>query len=322
MKVKRIIVNNLTKIYKNKKRKVIALNNVSFEAKNGQILSILGPNGAGKTTLLKILAGLILPDAGHILLDDEIDVIKNYEKIKRLIGFLPSSERSFYYRLTGWQNLEFFAVLMDIPPSKRKNIIKEILESIDFPEKIADRPFMTYSKGERQKLGLARALINNPPITLLDEPTSGLDPVACVEIRKLIVALKNMDKVVILCTHNLKEAEEISDYIIILNKGEIIKKGNPQILKSFVNKKYLKISFNSKEDIKQIQNFFHSSYNWEIYPERKEIRIEIKNTNFKEISSFLTSLLNYPEILNSMKVEEVSLEDLFFQLFSKNESDI
>jgi len=208
-----------------KRTKIRALNNIDLVIQPQEIAALLGPNGAGKTTLLKILATLITPDKGTVkIFNYYID--EHVEKIKKVLGIVNTNDRSFYWRLTLKQNLDFFGALYDISSSERKRAIKRLLERFDLID-VADRPFMTLSSGQRQKVSLARALLSNPKILLLDEPTTSLDPISSEEFIHLVkeLAISSKDLTMIWCTHNLEEAQKVCNRYYILNRGKIIKQG-------------------------------------------------------------------------------------------------
>jgi ABC-2 type transport system ATP-binding protein len=188
--------------------------------KTGEIFGLLGPNGAGKTTLLKILSCLVLPDAGRAELYG-CDV-RHEDKVKFRLGLVHSDERSFYWRLSGRDNLRFFARLYDVPGKRINARIDELLHKVDLTE-AAPRRFSDYSSGMKQRLAIARALLHDPPILLMDEPTRSLDPAASLSLRALIRdELKGRDgKTVLLATHNLREAEALCDRIAILVAGTV-----------------------------------------------------------------------------------------------------
>ncbi len=214
-----IIIDHLTKIYRKPDR--VVLDSVCLSIAKGEIFGFLGPNGAGKTTLLKILATLVLPTEGKAFVNG-YDVVKQEEKVRRLIGLFTGRERSFYFRLTGQQNLEFFGVMQGLKCPVLKRRIAEILTRLDLNEH-KDQRYMEYSTGMKRKLGLARALLTDPPIYLLDEPTSSLDPASAREIHRIISELKFQGKTVLLATHNMHEAEQLCDRIGILKAGQLLK---------------------------------------------------------------------------------------------------
>jgi ABC-2 type transport system ATP-binding protein len=204
--------------------RVRALDGVDLHVKTGEIFGLLGPNGAGKTTLVKILSCLVLPDRGRALIDG-VDV-RHENKVKPRLGLVHSDERSFYWRLSGRENLKFFARLYDVPGARIKSRIDELLVKVDLVE-AADRAFSGYSSGMKQRLAIARALLHDPPILLMDEPTRSLDPAACLSLRAFIRdELKGRDgKTILLATHNLREAETLCDRIAILVAGSVRQTG-------------------------------------------------------------------------------------------------
>ncbi len=209
-------------LHPTRRRYVEALEGIDMEVNPQELFCILGPNGAGKTTLIKILATLILPDEGEVWVGGA-EVRREPEKVKRLVGFALTTERSFYYRLTGLQNLRFFAYLNDIKESSLR--IKNVLELTELTQ-VADRRFATYSAGMRQMLGIARALLADPPILFFDEPTKSLDPISASRIREILKRLVRREgKTILLATHNLEEAENLADRIAILDRGKRVALG-------------------------------------------------------------------------------------------------
>ncbi len=202
------------------KQTVTAVTNVNLEVKRGEIFGLLGPNGAGKTTLTKMLCTLLLPSRGRAVVNG-FDLVRQQVKVKSSIALVSSEERSFYWRLTGRQNLKFFAALYGLPRQLANERIPLLLEQVGMTE-AADRRFNQYSTGMKQRMALARGLLADPDIFFMDEPTKGLDPVA---VHKLHIFIKNelitQGKTVILATHHLAEAEEVCDRIGIMHGGEM-----------------------------------------------------------------------------------------------------
>jgi len=197
-----------------------ALRGAELVVRQGEIVSLLGPNGAGKTTLLKILSCLVLPDAGRAIVGGDDTIHEN--RVKRHIGLVHSDERSFYWRLSGRENLRFFARLYDVPYRKTEARLAELLERVDL-QAAADRPFSGYSSGMKQRMAIARALLHDPPILLMDEPTRSLDPLSALALRDFITGrLRDAHgKTVLLATHDLREAEVVSDRVAILVRGRV-----------------------------------------------------------------------------------------------------
>ena len=207
-------------------KRVEALRGVSLSVRPGVIFGLLGPNGAGKTTLIKILATLILPDSGHASILGH-DLCDHAQQVRTKIGVVNTSERSFYWRLTGRQNLIFFAALCNLSGSKGRKRIEELLDLVGLNEK-ADNAFMRYSTGQQQRLALARALLADPEVLLMDEPTRSLDPVAASDLRRFTIKelAERQGKTVLWCTHNLKEAGEVCGCLAIIHKGKVIASGS------------------------------------------------------------------------------------------------
>ncbi|APD05682.1 ABC-2 type transport system ATP-binding protein [Flavobacteriaceae bacterium UJ101] len=204
-----IKVSNLSKIIE----KQVVLNEISFEAKG--IVALLGPNGAGKSSLMKILTTFSNKTSGEVIVSG-IDVSKNPEEIKKKVGYLPE-HNPLYLDLYVKEYLEYVAGIRKIPKSYVKDIVEKTSLSLEQHKKIK-----MLSKGYRQRVGLAQAMIHNPDVLILDEPTTGLDPNQILEIRNLI---KNFgkDKTILISTHIMQEVEAICDQVLILNKGILLK---------------------------------------------------------------------------------------------------
>lgn len=216
---------------------IVALNNVNLTIEHGKVFGLLGPNGAGKTTLIKILSTLVLPDSGQVLIEG-VDVVKQPSKALRKVQAVLSEGFGFERRLTGRQNLEFYATLYGIPPSTSKKRIGDLLEFCQLTE-AADEMFQKYSTGMTRKLLVSRALLTDTSVLLLDEPTSGLDPASAADFKNFLknVLVKERSKTLIWATHNLFEAQQVCDSIGVLNKGEIIARGTPSEIRSRVSEK-------------------------------------------------------------------------------------
>ncbi len=200
--------------------RVEALKEINLQVERGEILGFLGPNGAGKTTLIKILSCLIFPDRGTVRVNG---FAIRYEKaVKSSIGLVTSDERSFYWRLTGLENLKFFARLYDLPTDRIAGRSQELIERMHLQD-VAHRPFMSYSSGMKQRLSIARALLHNPPILFMDEPTKSLDLQNAMDLRGFIKKELNEkeEKTILLATHNLKEAEDLCHRIAVMMEGQI-----------------------------------------------------------------------------------------------------
>ncbi len=207
-----------------------ALSDIALSVGRGEIFGLLGPNGAGKTTLLKLLATLLLPDCGSIHIAG-IDALAQPMEVKRRVGFSMSDERSFYYRLTARENLEFFGVLADVPAERLRARAREVMRTVDLSDAL-EQPVKSFSSGMRQRLAVARALLADPDVLILDEPTRAVDPVHARELRRLVRddLAHRMGKTVLLSTNVLEEAWSICDRVAILARGRIAALGTPAAL--------------------------------------------------------------------------------------------
>jgi len=209
-----------------------ALNGIDLEVARGELFGLLGPNGAGKTTMVKILTTLLLPTSGSARVLGH-DVVRNVNPLRRRIGFVFGGERGLYTRLSGLDNLRYFADLYRIPPDVSRRRIPELLKRLDLDGREHDRVEL-YSRGMKQRLHLARGLLNDPEVLFLDEPTIGLDPVGARELRVLVRMLVEGGKTIFLTTHYMFEADEVCDRIAVINQGVIVASGTPASLKQGV----------------------------------------------------------------------------------------
>ncbi len=229
---------DLVRIYRSsdqflkKKRETLAVNNISFEVRRGELFGMLGPNGAGKTTTIKMMTTLLLPTSGQIKVLGH-DVAKDPFAVRKRIGLVLGGERGLYTRVTARQNLRYFADLYAVPMNIREKRINDLLERVDLMER-ADTRVEDYSRGMKQRLHLAKGLINDPEVIFLDEPTIGLDPEAALDARGMIKELVQEGKTLLLTTHYMYEADELCDRIAVINKGKIVALDTPKGLKSLV----------------------------------------------------------------------------------------
>ena len=217
-----IQVNGLIKDYGSRR----ALNSISFDAKQGEIVGFLGPNGAGKTTTMRILAGYMPPTEGEVTVAG-YDVVEDSLEVRKRVGYLPETV-PLYNDMTAQDYLKFMADLRRVPQSEER--AAEALESVNLGNR-ANSFIGSFSKGMRQRVGLAQALLHRPEVIILDEPTIGLDPSQVVEIRELIRAI-GKDRTVLFSTHILSEAQQICDRVLIINKGKIVAEDTPENLQS------------------------------------------------------------------------------------------
>ncbi len=226
------IYRSSTGFLRKKKKETLAVDKVSFSVDRGELFGVLGPNGAGKTTTIKMLTTLLTPTdgtakvLGHDVRKDPIEVRKN-------IGLILGGERGLYYRVSGRQNLKYFADLYGVPLQLRDRRIQEVLDMVGLSEK-ADSKVEDYSRGMKQKLHIAKGILHDPEVIFMDEPTIGLDPQASRETRKLTKDLIAQGKTILLTTHYMFEADELCRRIAVINNGKIVAMDTPQGLKGLV----------------------------------------------------------------------------------------
>jgi len=301
-----ISVKNISKLYGAQK----ALDNISFEIKEGEIVGLLGPNGAGKSTMMKIITCFIPPTSGEVFVND-FDIYEQAIEVKKRIGYLPENN-PLYSEMYVKEYLKFVAGIHKLGKNTFSQIDKMVeicgLE-IEYKKKIG-----TLSKGYRQRVGLAQALIHIPDVLILDEPTSGLDPNQLLEIRSLI---KNIgkDKTIMLSTHIMQEVEAICDRSIIINKGKIVADDfTKNLSKTYSGKEIISVEFNtdiSENKLKEVEGIISlrkaNINSWIIETESgKDIRSDI----------FEFAVKNNIKVL-SMNKETKSIEEIFQQLTKK-----
>lgn len=207
---------------------ILAVNNLTFEVGEGEVLALLGPNGAGKTTTLRMLAAVLRPSHGRAWVAG-YDTVAQEQDVRRSIGLL-TEHHGLYTRMRALDYLLFFAQAYGMPEEVRVARASELLTRFDLAAD-AQRRIGEFSKGMRQKLALARALIHNPEVLLLDEPTSAMDPASARLVRQAIASLRGSRRAIVLSTHNLAEAEQLADRIAIIHQGRLMALGSPSSLK-------------------------------------------------------------------------------------------
>ena len=218
-----IHVENLTKYYS----QLCAVDQINLDIQKGEILGLLGPNGAGKTTTLRMLTGFLQPSSGSINIKG-LSIDRHVLKIKKLLGYLPESA-PLYHDMLVFDYLKYVSAIREVDSEQKLTRIRQLADLCGINE-VMSKPIGELSKGYKQRVGLAHAMMNDPEVLILDEPTSGLDPNQIVEIRKIIKEI-GKEKTIILSTHILSEAEATCDRIVIINQGKIVADGNTENLK-------------------------------------------------------------------------------------------
>lgn len=212
-------IENLSKSY----GKLRAVDSLNLELEAGDIMGFIGPNGAGKTTTIKMVATLLMPDAGEVYIDG-VSAIRDPEKVRPLLGYMPDFF-GLYDDVKVWEYLDFFAAAYRIPSARRKGLIQDVLELTDLTIKY-DSFVSELSRGMQQRLCLAKTLVHDPKLLLLDEPASGLDPRARIEIKELLKELRNMGKTILISSHILPELADFCNKIAIVEQGKLVVSGD------------------------------------------------------------------------------------------------
>ncbi|MHB9132486.1 MAG: ABC transporter ATP-binding protein [Armatimonadota bacterium] len=202
-------------------KEIRALSNLTLDIQKGETFAIVGPNGSGKTTTMKLLLGLIFPTDGDALLFGRTPADPY---VQSRIGYLPEAPY-FYEFLNGRELLQYFGKMCNVPGDVLEPRIDELLKMVDLYERGADMPIRVYSRGMRQRIGIAQAMINDPDLLILDEPTNGLDPIGTVQVRQFILEQKKHKRTIMLCSHLLSEVEAVADRVAILHRGQLIAVG-------------------------------------------------------------------------------------------------
>ena len=245
---------NLNRVYTSRnvvgrRRDFTALKDLSLEIPRGAVFGLLGPNGAGKTTTVRILSTLLTPTSGTARVLG-YDVVSQSRQVRRNTGFILGGERGLYGRITGEQNMRFFAALNHINPGEAKRRTEQLLDRVGLSEH-ARTPVENYSRGMKQRLHIARGLLTDPPVLFMDEPTIGIDPIGAQELRNYVPELASEGKTILLTTHYMAEADMLCDTIAIIDQGELAATGTPgEIKRQFSRMGIVEVTVNRpREDL-------------------------------------------------------------------------
>lgn len=305
-----ISVKNLTKYYDDFQ----ALKGISFEIKSGEIIGILGPNGAGKSTTLRILTSYLSPTSGDAIIDGKSILDKDIE-IKKIIGYLPESA-PLYNDMCVFDYLVYMADIQELDRNKLSERLNYVVEACSLKDVIS-KPIGELSKGYKQRVGLAGAIIHDPKILILDEPTNGLDPNQIVEIRELIKEL-GKEKTVLISTHILSEVEATCSRAIIINKGTIIADNDPKHLSVDNKISSIKLSLKTNDSFETIKTKLNSLDNIQditLVEEDNNIKtIIVKTTDKEPIEKVYKFIKNTDWIIYKFVKEKENLETVFHTL--------
>ena len=307
-----IICDGLTKTF----GAITAIQDFSVTIPDGQIFGLLGPNGAGKTTTMRMLSCLIAPTKGTAQIDNyNIGNKEDNQCIRSIIGLLPEVP-GLYESLGAYKNLDYYAQFYQVPKKKREETIKQTLTSLGLWER-RNEPVGDFSKGMKQKIAIARALIHNPRYIFLDEPTASLDPEAAKTVREYILTLKSQGDTIIINTHNLLEAERICDRVALV-KNKVVKIGSPKELARGLFERTIRITLNKipntlTKDINNLPVVSHAQV------EGNQLILKIKNPE-EDNPTVIAWLVNQGLHVQFVSEEEYSLEDVYLKLISNGGS--
>ena len=292
-----IEVENLTKYY----GKFKALDGINLRIEENEIFGFLGPNGAGKTTTINLILGLIQPTSGKIRVAG-FDVTRNPMEVKRICGYLPENA-GFYAHMTAKQNLMYFAEFYGMSKEEASKKANELLELVGLGD-AANKKVGEFSRGMKQRLGLAQALINDPKAVFLDEPTAGLDPAGAADFRRIIKQLKKDGKTIFFSSHILSEVKEVCETIGIIHRGKIVAKGR---IEDFRGKTKIAVQSEPKANEELLKKFGRVSYD-----EKSDVFvIEADDDCRIEIARFL---FENGYVVKELHLIEPSLEEIYFGL--------
>ena len=307
-----------TGVIRRKRKDVVALEDLSLEVGEGELFGLLGPNGAGKTTTVKILTTLLIPTAGSASVLG-YDVVRDARQIRPRVGFVFGGERGLYYRVSGRDNLEYFAELYAVEPRRIRVRVDELLDLVGLRDRANER-VEGYSRGMKQRLHLARMLLHDPAVLFLDEPTIGLDPIGARELREAVERLHAAGKTIVLTTHYMFEADALCDRIGVINEGKLVALGTPEELKRLVSDKSvveLEVYGVGDEHLARLRalDFVDS-----VAVERRELRelLRVQTALGERAVPRLMASLERLEV-GRVSVREATLEDAYVRLVGKLE---
>ena len=306
-----IEVNNLVKRYGDH----TAVDHLSFKIEKGKIYGFLGPNGAGKSTTMNMITGYIASTEGTVTIDGH-DILEEPEQAKKCIGYLPEIP-PLYFDMTVLEYMNFAADLKKIPKNEKKSMVEEVMEMVKISD-MRNRLIKNLSKGYRQRVGLAQAILGYPEVIILDEPTVGLDPKQIIEIRDLIKSLKQKHTF-ILSSHILSEVRAVCDYVLIISHGKLVASDTPDNLERLAagsNSLLMKVKGEKdtiRKDLETIEGVTGVEMSYDSDEELWKTKVSIQeNVDIREKVFYAMAKANCP--IYEMQVKRVSLEDVFLEL--------
>lgn len=309
---------NISRRFDNK----FVLEDVTLSVEPGKIVALLGPNGAGKTTTIKIASTLLTPSCGSVSICG-IDALKHPYEARKRFGVVLGGDLGFYPRVSGYDNLLFFADLAKIESSKRRQRVAQVLSQVDLTDS-KDKPVYQYSKGMLQRLHIARALLNEPQLLFLDEPTNGLDPDIAQHIRSLIQNLSQQGVGILLTSHSLSEIEELAHEIYVISRGRIFVKGTIEDLSHVANISFMSACilphefYDSFSDLKQMLSNVDATATLTQYQSQWLLNIAWSGTSYHTPNSCnLTFEQHIPFKADDLVTRRPRLEELYLALVER-----
>jgi len=322
-----LVADNISKTYRVKKKlglrsqyeEKTAVRNINIEVDRGQIVGLLGVNGAGKTTTIKMLSTILEPTSGTIQYDG-IDAQDKYSNIRSKINMIMGGERNLYWRLTGKENLEYFGSLYRCEKKLLNRRIEELLSLVQLDD-AKNIPVERYSKGMKQRLQIARGLINDPTYIFLDEPTIGLDISIACEMRRYIKKMSiELNKGLLLTTHNIREAEELCDYIYVIDKGKIILEGTNEMIKKTVESD-ISIQMKVNESVVQLEEMIRNKLGNQISISDSNIHDNYLNIKLPKnhIDVLIDTVIREKFSIREMQTKEEDLESVLLKIIERTQ---
>jgi len=289
--------------------KTRAVDGITFEFVSGQVVGFVGPNGAGKTTTMRIMATIDMPTDGDIIIDG-VSVVQNPEKIRKMVGFMPDF-LPMHSDMTVDDYLDFFARAFDIRSNQRPKVVQSVEEFTGLTG-IREKFLKALSKGMRQRVSLARALVHDPPVLILDEPAAGLDPRARIELRELLRALADQKKAILISSHILSELSEICDSTVIIEKGKLLRAGTIDSLNSERSMRTMLLRTTGDGD-KLARSLMEKPRVIAVRKTGAGVEVDLRGTD-NDCGELVSAIIAEGHTIIEIKQLKVGLEDIFMDI--------
>ena len=310
-------VDELTKVYRTRRERVVAVDRVSFEVKAGEVVGLLGPNGAGKTTTIKSLCTLVRPTSGSIEIGGD-DVLRHPRRALKRIAAVLEGNRNIYWRLSPRENMEFFSGLQGLPTRQIRPQIEELLERFRLEDK-ADTSARKLSRGMQQKLAVACALIKQTEVLLLDEPTLGLDVETSYELRDALKALaRNEGRTILLSTHDMNVVQDICDRVVVIHEGKVVTDDNVTNLLDMFRARAYRFVLEGRLDDQVCRRLDGSFDALQIHHTDHRSEIEVEFLESATLYKLMDVLRESGAVIESIDRQDPNLEEIFLSIVRGN----